>query len=50
MERASELKYLQWFFMNADFGPADSDVRQILNEQFKEKTGLDIPEEYEEEY
>lgn len=32
-ERASELEYLTWFAQNADFGPADSDVRDAMNQQ-----------------
>ncbi len=43
-ERASELEYLKWFRINADFGPADSDVKDIMNEQFMEETGKNIPE------
>jgi len=46
MEKAPELEYLQWFYANADFGPADSDVRDILNEEFMEDTGKDLPEGY----
>ncbi|AWY09298.1 hypothetical protein vBRpoSV10_176 [Ruegeria phage vB_RpoS-V10] len=51
MEKATELEYLQWFYANADFGPADSDVRDIMNEEFMEDTGKGLPEGYEpEEY
>ncbi len=37
MEKATELEFLSWFYRNADFGPADSDVREIMNEEFYEK-------------
>ena len=43
-ERASELEYLKWFRLNADFGPADSDVIQGLNERFMRDTGKNLPE------
>lgn len=48
-EKADELEYLQWFYANADFGPADGDVRFYLNEEFKSATGKDLPEGYEDE-
>ena len=43
-ERASELEYLTWFRINADFGPADSDVKEIMDQQFMEETGKNLPE------
>lgn len=49
MKVATELEYLRWFFGNADFGPADSDVRMIMNENFTEKTGMAVPPECVEE-
>jgi hypothetical protein len=42
-ERATELEYLKWFRLNADFGPADSDVKEILDREFMEKTGKNLP-------
>ena len=42
--RASELEYLRFFFHEADFGPADGDVRKILMDQFKRDTGKELPE------
>ena len=45
MERASELEYLQWFFVNSDFGPADGDVRLLMEEQFTKETGKQVPPE-----
>lgn len=46
MPRATELDFLQWFYCNADFGPADSDVRYYLKEQFKQQTGVELPAGY----
>ena len=45
-----ELVFLRWFYNNCDFGPADSDVRFILQQEYKEETGRDVPEGYVEEY
>lgn len=45
-ERATELEWLKWFFWNADFGPADGDVRDNLAEYFMQKTGKNLPEGY----
>lgn len=47
MERATELEYLEWFYQNADFGPADGDVRFYMNHQFKKDSGMELPEAYE---
>ena len=47
--KATELEYLQYFYSAADFGPADSDVRYIIKEQFKEQTGKELPEGYGED-
>lgn len=44
----NELKYLRWFYENADFGPADDDVRQIMNAQYVSEGGV-IPKGYENE-
>jgi hypothetical protein len=44
LERATELEYLRWFRINADFGPADSDVQDIMNEKFINESGKNIPE------
>lgn len=40
---ASEAEWLTWFAQNADFGPADGDVRQHMREQFEKKTGRLVP-------
>lgn len=42
--RASELEYLKWFRINADFGPADGDVTDSMNAQFMNETGKLLPE------
>jgi hypothetical protein len=44
MERASELEYLKWFRCNADFGPADGDVVDSMNERFMDETGKNLPD------
>ena len=43
----AEVEWLRWFYSNADFGPADGDVRQILKDQFMKETGKELPEGYE---
>lgn len=48
-DQATELEYLRWFWLNADFGPADSDVRDILNGKFYRETGRKVPDGYREE-
>lgn len=47
-EIQSELDYLRWFYDNADFGPADGDVRHYLNEQYVSEGGK-IPAAYQDE-
>lgn len=49
MEQATELEFLQWFYSNADFGPADGDVREIMNRDFISETGKTLPDGYKEE-
>lgn len=41
-----ELEYLQYFFSEADFGPADDDVRYIIKEAYKAETGKEVPDGY----
>jgi len=48
-EQKAELEYLQWFYGNADFGPADGDVRYYMNEQYTKRTGNPVPPGYDEE-
>lgn len=49
MEKATELEYLQWFYSNADFGPGEGDVRYYMIANFKNETGKELPEGYEDE-
>ncbi len=44
LPRATELEYLTWFRQKADFGPADSDVKDQMNEWFMQETGKNLPE------
>lgn len=46
MEKATELEFLEWFYANADFGPADDDVREMLKQEFKDETNKDLPDGY----
>lgn len=46
-EQKAEYEYLQWFYQNCDFGPADSDVRKCLNDHYEMETGAKVPEGYE---
>lgn len=43
-EKATEIEYLRWFRINADFGPAEDDIIDELNEAFKEETGKELPD------
>ena len=43
IEEATELEWLEWFFYNADFGPADTDVRIIMEERFEAEIGKLVP-------
>lgn len=45
----TEYDWLVWFFQNADFGPADSDVKALMESYYQEKTGKLVPEEYKAE-
>lgn len=47
---ATPLEFLEWFFANADFGPAHEDVVNILMSQFESETNKAVPEEYAEGY
>jgi hypothetical protein len=48
-EKATDLEWLEWFYCNADFGPADDDVRRDMKEQFKRETGKALPDGYGDE-
>lgn len=43
-----ELAYLRWFYSEADFGPADSDVRYYMNQQYVNDGGV-IPVAYQDQ-
>lgn len=47
-EEIRELNYLRWFFANTDFGPAHEDVVYFMNKNYREETGYDVPDEYQE--
>ena len=49
MEEATELEYLKWFRINADFGPADGDVRYEMHRQFEKETGKKVPHGWDDE-
>ncbi len=42
-EEATELEYLTFFHQNADFGPADFDVKMDIQERFEIETGKKVP-------
>jgi hypothetical protein len=42
--RATELEYLTWFRHAADFGPAEGDVIDDMNQRFMQETGKNLPE------
>jgi hypothetical protein len=44
-----ELEYLRYFRSHADFGPADSDVKRMIDDGFKRDTGKPLPRGYESE-
>lgn len=48
-EQATELEWLAWFYANADFGPADFDIRDLLRAQFQRETGKSLPNGYADE-
>jgi hypothetical protein len=44
----SELWFLRWFYQECDFGPADSDVKEALKDEFRKRYGF-LPEGYDRE-
>lgn len=46
---ATELEWLQFFYGDADFGPADDDVRRIIEKRFTKTTGKSLPHGYQRE-
>jgi len=49
MDKATEMEWLQWFYANCDFGPAHSDVVEIMKENFTTETGKALPVGYADE-
>lgn len=45
MEQATYAEWLEWFYENADFGPAHEDVIFGMVEAFEAETGKKIPSE-----
>lgn len=45
-KRATELDFLRYFYVNADLGPADSYVRDIMMERFVATKGMSLPSGY----
>jgi len=45
-EKATELEWLRYFYRNADFGPADGDVRFYLAKDFKHLECKELPDGY----
>ncbi len=50
MDEATEMEWLQWFFSNADFGPAHGDQMIHLMKWFTKETGKQVPAGYREGY
>jgi hypothetical protein len=48
-EAEAELEYLRWFKQHADFGPADGDVHQMLDDQYEANTGNQVPKNWRNE-
>lgn len=44
--KATVLEWLQYFYDEADFGPADDDCRYLLKQQFMRDTGKELPDGY----
>jgi len=43
-QRATKIEWLEWFYHNCDFGPADGDVRNFMRLQFMKETKKNLPE------
>lgn len=46
-EQATELEYLRWFYLHADFGPAHEDCMAIMESEFQQQTGKSLPPGYD---
>ena len=44
-----EYLYLKWFYQNADFGPAESDIRGMMEDRYEATTGNEVPDGYRDE-
>jgi hypothetical protein len=42
--------WIEWFYANADFGPAHSDVMIMMMDDFEEETGKSLPDYVKEGY
>ena len=47
-KKLAELKWLEWFANNVDFGPAHGDVMIMMQEQYEKETGRPVPEAWKE--
>jgi len=45
-QEATELEYLTWFRKNADFGPADEDVKNWMDGVFEKEKGKLVPKKW----
>lgn len=45
-ERATEHEWFKWFVHNADFGPAEGDIKAYMKFNFMTETGKNLPEGY----
>jgi hypothetical protein len=41
-----EYLWLKWFAQNADFGPADSDVKMAMQQYYEKNTGNRVPDDW----
>lgn len=48
-QAATELEWLRYFYGEADFGPADDDVRYIIEQNFEREMGKRLPAAYRRE-
>lgn len=44
-----EFEFFKWFYQEADFGPADYDVRLAMFDEYERKTGKKVPETIKDE-
>ena len=46
-EIATELEFLEWFYIESDFGPADSDIRDSMKLKFIRRSNKCLPKCYD---